>query len=422
MIAYRKVASLANLPIFRHNTSRNHTYTMRKTFTLSLFSALLIVVPASTADATVMGVDSGDLIKIVGDNDPTTVEDSVVYYLDRDWLRHPFPNRHVYDSWYENFDTVEEISKEDMAQFRLGSPITYRPGTKLVKIPSIPKVYTVEPGGVLRWITSEDVAISMFGEDWADMVHDVPESFFLNYTEGVPHYLPLWPTGTLVRRTDGAYYLIEGMRKRFVPEHLLRALRLRAENAVQGSDEMISMYGDISAFTHANELKYLDTSQISRVETLPSPQVDFVSTETTVKAAELKPLATLRLSVGGPVLVKGIAADISGPLWTDGEPNLTDLQFVHGGTGEVLFGVKQLEGTPGSATEAFTMVGSWLAEENEIVFIELRAKVSVMVPPGTVYTVSFPKSGVRLFDGTRTDEEAMFGWPNDFPPQTSAVE
>lgn len=395
---------------------------MRKTFILSLFLALLAAVPVSMADATVMGIDASDLIKITGDNDPATVEDSVVYYLDRDWLRHPFPNRHVYDSWYENFDTVKEISKEDMAQFRLGAPITYRPGTKLVKIPSIPKVYTVEPGGILRWITSEDVAITMYGTDWADMVHDVQESFFLNYSEGIPHYLPLWPTGTLVRRTDGAYYLIEGMRKRFVPANLLSALRLRAENAVEGSDMMISMYGDISAFTHANELKYLDTAEISHVETLPPPQVDFVSTESTVKAAELQPLATLRLSVGEAVLVKGIVANISGPLWTDDAPNLTDLQFVHGGTGEVLFGVKQLEGIPGSLSEAFGMSGSWLATENEVVFIELRAKVSVMVPPGEVFTISFPRSGVRIYDGNRTDEETAFGWPNDFPAQRSEVE
>lgn len=395
---------------------------MRKTFILSLFLALLVVFPSSTADATVMGVDAHDLIKIVGDDNPATVEDSVVYYLDRDWLRHPFPNRHVYDSWYQNFDTVKEITKDEMAQFRLGSPVTYRPGTKLVKISSIPKVYSVEPGGVLRWITTEDVAIGMFGEDWADRVHDVPESYFINYTEGVPHYLPMWPTGTLIRRSDGAFYLIEGMSKRFIPSDTLDRLRLRTENAMQASDGTLSLYDDLGVLTEANEIRYTDTSQMSFVETLPAPQVDVVSTETTIKAAELKPLATLRLTAGEPVRVKGVTVQISGPLWTDGAPNLTDLQFVHGGTGEVLFGVKQLESIPGSETETFTMSGSWLSQENEVVFIELRTEVSVSVPPGEAFTVSLSRSGVTIYDGTQTDEEISFGWPNDFPSQTSQVE
>ncbi|MFC1703059.1 hypothetical protein ACFLZO_01195, partial [Patescibacteria group bacterium] len=241
---------------------------MRKTFILSLFLALLVVFPPLTADATVMGVDAHDLIKIVSDNDPATTEDSVVYYLDRDWLRRPFPNRHVYDSWYENFDTVKEITKEEMAQFRLGPPILYRPGTRLVKIPSIPKVYSVEPGGVLRWITTEDVAIGMYGEDWADMVRDVPESFFLNYTEGVPHYLSMWPTGTLVRRSDGAHYLIEGLKKRFVSADILETLRLNTEFAVFASDEALSLYDDLDALTGADELRFIDTAQVSFVETL----------------------------------------------------------------------------------------------------------------------------------------------------------
>ena len=56
-----------------------------------------------------------------------------------------------------------------------------RPGTKLVKITTDPKVYAVEPGGDLLWVPSEAVAKTLYGDMWAKRVVDVADAFFTNY-------------------------------------------------------------------------------------------------------------------------------------------------------------------------------------------------------------------------------------------------
>src|SRR5512142_160585 len=120
---------------------------MKKALWLAIFSLFLAMPAVVPARATVFGIAPGDLIKLQDDHDPKTLEDRVVYYYDKDWYRHPFPNQKVFQSWYRDFSGVKEITKEEMAQLPLSTPVTYRPGTRLVKIPSIAKGYAVEPGG-----------------------------------------------------------------------------------------------------------------------------------------------------------------------------------------------------------------------------------------------------------------------------------
>ena len=84
---------------------------------------------------------------------------SAVYYLDDENIRHVFSTRTVFDSWYGgDFSEVATVSKEFLASLPLGKNITVRPGTSLVKIQTSPKVYAIEPGGVLRQITDEAIA------------------------------------------------------------------------------------------------------------------------------------------------------------------------------------------------------------------------------------------------------------------------
>jgi len=68
----------------------------------------------------------------------------------------------------------------------LGENITYRPGVKMIKITTDPKVYAVSRNGLLRWVSSEEIAKSIFGSGWNQLVDDLPDPFFINYKVGLP--------------------------------------------------------------------------------------------------------------------------------------------------------------------------------------------------------------------------------------------
>ncbi|MBU0648984.1 Ig-like domain-containing protein [Patescibacteria group bacterium] len=126
----------------------------------------------------------GTLVKLYDDQDPSTTHDSAVYYYASDNKRYVFPNDKIYFSWYEDFFAVTEISQDLMSQMTIGGNVTYRPGYKMVKIQTDPKVYAVEQGGVLRWIKTEELAQALYGAAWNTLIEDVPDSFWVNYSFG----------------------------------------------------------------------------------------------------------------------------------------------------------------------------------------------------------------------------------------------
>jgi len=109
-----------------------------------------------------------------------------VYYCGADGKRYVFVNAPAFFSWYPDFSTVQTITDTQMASIPLGGNITYRPGSRMVKIQTDPKVYVVARGGILRWVSSEAVASRLYGANWATMIDDVPDSFFVNYKVGLP--------------------------------------------------------------------------------------------------------------------------------------------------------------------------------------------------------------------------------------------
>ncbi|MBU0531841.1 MAG: hypothetical protein ABIG32_03135 [Candidatus Uhrbacteria bacterium] len=121
-------------------------------------------------------LDSGDLIR--GETFPA------VYYFAEDGFRYVFPNDKTYFTWYENFDTVKWISDEDLTKIQIGGNVTYRPGVKMIKINTDPKTYAVDANGELRHVTSEQVAIDLYGSAWNTEIDDVPDGFFSNYQSG----------------------------------------------------------------------------------------------------------------------------------------------------------------------------------------------------------------------------------------------
>lgn len=119
-------------------------------------------------------VSSGDIIR------GTTF--SAVYYMGADGFRYVFPNDKTYFTWYSDFDDVVWVTDAELAKIQIGGNVTYKPGVKMIKINTDPKVYVVSAGGTLHHVDSETVASSLYGSTWNKKIDDVPDGFFSNYT------------------------------------------------------------------------------------------------------------------------------------------------------------------------------------------------------------------------------------------------
>lgn len=138
-------------------------------------SAVLLAAAVTLGALHVATVASGGLIK---------GSLPAVYYVGADGKRYVFPNDKTYFTWYADFSGVNTITDAQLAAYPIGGNATYRPGTRLVKIQSDPKVYAVDAHGVLRWVKTEAAAVALFGSNWNKQVDDLSDSFFVNYTVG----------------------------------------------------------------------------------------------------------------------------------------------------------------------------------------------------------------------------------------------
>ncbi len=148
--------------------------TMGVVLTTILWSMMATVLVAPLK-ASAAGCTSGSLIK---------GSLSAVYYCGADMKRYVFTNDKAYKTWYADFSGVTKISDADLASIQIGGNVTYRPGVKMLKITSDPKVYAIGKGGVLRAIGSEAVASCLYGSTWNKQIDDISDAFFTNYTVG----------------------------------------------------------------------------------------------------------------------------------------------------------------------------------------------------------------------------------------------
>jgi hypothetical protein len=128
----------------------------------------------------------GSLIKLADDHDPATSSDKAVYYCGADGKRHAFPNEKIFYSWFQDFSAVVVVSPSVMAAISLGANVTYRPGKNMVKLMSDPRVYVISRNGLLRWVSTEAIAVALYGSDWNRIIDDLPDSFFADYKIGEP--------------------------------------------------------------------------------------------------------------------------------------------------------------------------------------------------------------------------------------------
>jgi len=111
---------------------------------------------------------------------------TAVYYYANDGKRYVFPNEKTYRSWFVDFTGVVTVTDAELAAMPLGGNVTYRPGIRMVKIQTDPKVYAVAPGGVLRHVTTEALAEDLYGQYWSAAIDDLSDAFFVNYRIGDP--------------------------------------------------------------------------------------------------------------------------------------------------------------------------------------------------------------------------------------------
>jgi hypothetical protein len=203
----------------------------KKIFTSAVMFMTVVVMSGLTAPATSAATaQAGDLIKKDGL--------SAVYYLGEDGKRYVFPNESTYKSWYSDFSSVITVSSDELAIYPLGANVVVRPGTKLVKITTDPKVYAVEENGTLRWVQTEEDAIALYGDNWSSRVIDVADSFFTNYTIGEPLTSDEVPQGSLVQKEgESEVYYFDGSDYRMIEDEVaFLANRFQFENVLTIND------------------------------------------------------------------------------------------------------------------------------------------------------------------------------------------
>ncbi len=201
---------------------------LRKALIVSVMFMTVLSMSVVAAPNVNAAASAGDLIKMDGL--------SSVYYLAADGKRYVFPNESTYFSWYEDFSSVVTIPQSELEGYPLGANVTIRPGTKLVKITTNPKVYAVEPGGSLVGIASEAAAITLYGSGWASRVVDVPDAFFTNYTTSSEELDgTAYPEGSLIKTADSSdvyYVAADGTARKIANEAALSANRFQGDNII----------------------------------------------------------------------------------------------------------------------------------------------------------------------------------------------
>lgn len=204
---------------------------------VTVLSMSVVVVPTNAA------ASAGDLIKMAGL--------SSVYYLAADGKRYVFPNESTYFSWYSDFSGVVTIPQSELESYPLGANVTVRPGTKLVKITTNPKVYAVTAGGNLLAIPDEATALALYGVNWSKRIIDVSDAFFTNYkiSTGVAS-ATAYPAGSLVKfgtSADVFYINADGTASKVATEAAFLANRFKWADVITATIAKPATSADIAA-------------------------------------------------------------------------------------------------------------------------------------------------------------------------------
>jgi hypothetical protein len=155
------------------------------------------------------------------------------------------------------------IPQSELESYPLGANVTVRPGTKLVKITTNPKVYAVESNGTLVGIPDEATAKALYGDNWASRVIDVADSFFTNYKISESELsATAYPEGSLIKTADSGdifYVNADGTKSKIANEAAFYANRFSMSDVIT-VDEGFTMPETTGDITGADST-IADTSQ-----------------------------------------------------------------------------------------------------------------------------------------------------------------
>ena len=194
------------------------------------------------SDFSLCGGNQGLLVKYVDDGNVATDADSIIYEIGCDGALHIVPNESTYKTWWTNYEDVSFIESSFLISHELGSNVTIRPGTNLVKQASSPKVYAVEPGGVLRWIPDETTAVTLYGPKWNMIVLDIPDAIFSDYTIGEDLNSTTYPKGILGYISTGQVVYLDNNTYYTMPGDVMSAMRFQSKFLVDLNDVIMLNY------------------------------------------------------------------------------------------------------------------------------------------------------------------------------------
>jgi hypothetical protein len=213
--------------------------------------------PEAILETEICGGNQGLNVKRVDDNNPETTADSIIYTIGCDGLLHIFPNEQIYKTWWPDFENLSFIDGTFLAQHELADNVTIRSGTYLIKTVSSPKVYAVEPGGILRWIPDEVTALALYGINWNKIIIDIPDELFPDYTIGEDLTTAAYPNGVIGYLPDEGrvVYLSENYYYN-MPGDTINSLHLNTEFLIPLSAEIMANYTDGGGMIYNQEVAF----------------------------------------------------------------------------------------------------------------------------------------------------------------------
>lgn len=109
---------------------------------------------------------------------------TTVYYVDDLLQRHPFIDAQTFFTFADNFSSVITVTDATLSTLPIADPMLPNPGVTLIKIQSDNNVYAVDTDEGLRWVSTEAIAVAMYGQSWSDFVIDLPPTLFPHFTVG----------------------------------------------------------------------------------------------------------------------------------------------------------------------------------------------------------------------------------------------
>lgn len=115
-----------------------------------------------------------------------------VYCITEDLTRRPYMDEISYFTTFRTFTTVKWVADSTLAEFDIAPPMLPKEDVALVKFETDESVYyfsqdPLDPThGILRWITTEELARYIAGDNWSDYVIDLNPTLFTRFDVEAP--------------------------------------------------------------------------------------------------------------------------------------------------------------------------------------------------------------------------------------------